>query len=305
MTSLTLGPGTPGTTRPATPATTRPGIPATTRPGTTGPGLSSAPVAAPVASPASTPAAAATRRPSEGSVHSWDLSTGVDGSGTRFVAFLSGCPLTCLYCHNPDTWKMRNGTRTSADAVIAEASTYVRFISVSGGGATVSGGEPLLQPVFTGELLHRMKHELGLHTALDTSGFLGVRATDALLRDTDLVLLDIKSWDPDTYKKVTGRPLRPTLDFARRLADLGQEVHVRFVLVPGLTDDPANVEGVAAFAADLGNVSRVDILPFHKLGEAKWQALAMPFTLHDTPSPTPEQVTSAREVFRAHGLNAV
>ncbi|MER5206623.1 pyruvate formate-lyase-activating protein [Streptomyces sp. NPDC002825] len=270
--------------------------------------------AAPAVSPASTPAAAATQRPSEGSVHSWDLSTGVDGPGTRFVTFLSGCPLTCLYCHNPDTWRMRNGMgvppsgswgSTSADAVIAEASKYVRFISASGGGATVSGGEPLLQPVFTGELLHRMKHELGLHTALDTSGFLGVRATDALLRDTDLVLLDIKSWDPDTYKKVTGRPLQPTLDFARRLADLGQEVHVRFVLVPGLTDDPANVEGVAAFAAGLGNVSRVDILPFHKLGEAKWQALAKPFTLHDTPSPAPEQVAAAREVFQSHGLHAV
>ncbi|MFJ3097011.1 pyruvate formate-lyase-activating protein [Streptomyces hydrogenans] len=254
---------------------------------------------------AATPAAAVTHRPSEGSVHSWDLSTGVDGPGTRFVTFLSGCPLTCLYCHNPDTWRMRNGKRTSADDVIAEASKYVRFISASGGGATVSGGEPLLQPVFTGELLHRMKHELGLHTALDTSGFLGVRATDALLRDTDLVLLDIKSWDPETYRKVTGRPLKPTLDFARRLADLGQDVHVRFVLVPGLTDDPADVEGVAAFAGGLGNVSRVDVLPFHKLGEAKWQALGMPFTLHDTPSPTPEQVATVREVFRSHGLNAV
>ncbi|WP_435866004.1 hypothetical protein [Streptomyces wedmorensis] len=115
----------------------------------------------------------------------------------------------------------------------------------------------------------------------------------------------IKSWDPDTYEKVTGRPPAPTLDFARRLAGLGQEVHVRFVLVPGLTDDPADVEGVAAFAAGLGNVSRVDILPFHKLGEAKWQALAMPFTLHDTPSRAGEQVSAAREVFQAQGLHAV
>ncbi|MFI8521440.1 hypothetical protein ACIGEZ_27005 [Streptomyces sp. NPDC085481] len=104
---------------------------------------------------------------------------------------------------------------------------------------------------------------------------------------------------------MTGRPLQPTLDFARRLADLGQEVHVRFVLVPGLTGDPANIEGVAAFAAGLGNVSRVDILPFHKLGEAKWQALAKPFTLHDTPSPTPQQVAVARTAFQAHGLYAV
>ncbi|MFD7083453.1 pyruvate formate-lyase-activating protein [Streptomyces sp. NPDC059918] len=250
-------------------------------------------------------AAAATHRPSEGSVHSWDLSTGVDGPGTRFVTFLSGCPLTCLYCHNPDTWRMRAGKRTSADEIIAEARKYTRFITASGGGATLSGGEPLLQPVFAGELLHRMKHELGLHTALDTSGFLGARATDALLRDVDLVLLDVKSWDRETYRKVTGRPLRPTLDFARRLAGLGKEVHLRFVLVPGLTDARENVEGVAAFAAGLGNVARVDVLPFHKLGEGKWEALGKEFTLHDTPPPTAEQVARARAVFEARGLTAV
>ncbi|MER5762399.1 pyruvate formate-lyase-activating protein [Streptomyces sp. NPDC002082] len=252
-----------------------------------------------------TPAAAATQRPSEGTVHSWDLSTGVDGPGTRFVTFLSGCPLTCLYCHNPDTMRMRNGKRTSADDVIAEARKYTKFIAASGGGATISGGEPLLQPVFAGELLHRMKNDLGLHTALDTSGFLGTRATDALLRDVDLVLLDIKSWDRETYKKVTGRPLEPTLDFARRLADLGKEVHLRFVLVPGLTDARENIEGVAAFAGALGNVSRVDVLPFHKLGESKWEALDMKFTLHDTPSPTAGQVAEAKAIFAAQGLNAV
>ncbi|AYG82294.1 Pyruvate formate-lyase 1-activating enzyme [Streptomyces hundungensis] len=254
---------------------------------------------------ACTAAGAATRRPIVGSVHSWDLSTGVDGPGTRFVTFLSGCPLTCLYCHNPDTWRMRNGKRTTADDVVAEAAKYRTFIRAAGGGATVSGGEPLLQPVFAGELLHRYKHELGLHTALDTSGFLGSRATDALLRDVDLVLLDIKSWDRDTYQKVTGRPLRPTLEFARRLAELGTEVHVRFVLVPGLTDDPANIEGVASFAASLGNVSRIDVLPFHKLGEGKWGALGMRFTLHDTPSPTPAAVAEAREIFTSYGLNAI
>ncbi|MFE4862439.1 pyruvate formate-lyase-activating protein [Streptomyces sp. NPDC056670] len=254
---------------------------------------------------ATTPAGAATRRPIVGSVHSWDLSTGVDGPGTRFVTFLSGCPLTCLYCHNPDTWRMRNGKRTTADDVVAEAAKYTTFIRAAGGGATVSGGEPLLQPVFAGELLHRYKHDLGLHTALDTSGFLGARATDALLRDVDLVLLDIKSWDTETYRKVTGRPLQPTLDFARRLADLGKEVHIRFVLVPGLTDDPANIDGVASFAASLGNVSRVDVLPFHKLGESKWEALDMNFTLHDTRSPAPEALTAARDIFTSHGLTAI
>ncbi|MFI5620796.1 pyruvate formate-lyase-activating protein [Streptomyces sp. NPDC051567] len=271
-------------------------------PGAVGPAV---PCVDAAASTGQTPAAAATQRPSEGSVHSWDLSTGVDGPGTRFVTFLAGCPLACLYCHNPDTMRMRNGRRTSADDVIAEARKYTRFISASGGGATVSGGEPLLQPVFAGELLHRMKHELGLHTALDTSGFLGARATDALLRDVDLVLLDIKSWDRETYRKVTGRPLEPTLDFARRLAALGKEVHLRFVLVPGLTDARENIEGVAAFAGGLGNVSRVDVLPFHKLGESKWDALDMRFTLHDTPSPTAGQVAAAKAVFAAQGLTAV
>ncbi|GAA3026122.1 pyruvate formate-lyase-activating protein [Kitasatospora albolonga] len=240
-----------------------------------------------------------------GSVHSWDLSTGVDGPGTRFVTFLAGCPLTCLYCHNPDTMKMRNGRRTTADAVVAEAAKYTTFIRASGGGATISGGEPLLQPAFAGELFHRYKHELGLHTALDTSGFLGARATDKLLADVDLVLLDIKSWDRELYRKVTGRPLEPTLDFARRLADLGKEVWVRFVLVPGLTDPVDNVEGVAGFAASLGNVTRVDVLPFHKLGAAKYEALGQDFALADTPSPTPEQVAAARGVFTRHGLNAV
>ncbi|MER5866834.1 pyruvate formate-lyase-activating protein [Kitasatospora sp. NPDC002040] len=254
---------------------------------------------------ATTPAGAASRRPIAGSVHSWDLSTGVDGPGTRFVTFLAGCPLTCLYCHNPDTMKMRNGKRTRADEVVAEAAKYTTFIQASGGGATISGGEPLLQPVFAGELFHRFKHELGLHTALDTSGFLGARATDSLLADVDLVLLDIKSWDRELYRKVTGRQLDPTLDFARRLADLGKEVWVRFVLVPGLTDPVENVEGVAAFAASLGNVSRVDVLPFHKLGAAKYEALGQDFALADTPSPTPEQVAAARAVFTGHGLNAI
>ncbi|GAA1072957.1 pyruvate formate-lyase-activating protein [Kitasatospora arboriphila] len=254
---------------------------------------------------AATPAAAVTRREPGGMFHSWDLSTGVDGPGTRFVAFLAGCPLRCQYCHNPDTRYMRDGRRVLADEVVGEAAKYGDFIAASGGGATVSGGEPLLQSVFTGELLHRFKHELGLHTALDTSGYLGSRATDALLSDTDLVLLDIKSWDRSLYRRLTARELGPTLTFARRLADLGKEVWVRFVLVPGLTDRPENVEGVAAFTASLGNVSRVDVLPFHRLGAEKWRALGLEFTLADTPVPTAGQTAAARAVFAAHGLHAV
>ncbi|MER7702601.1 pyruvate formate-lyase-activating protein [Kitasatospora sp. NPDC097605] len=243
--------------------------------------------------------------PVTGRLHSWDLSTGVDGPGTRFVAFLAGCPLRCQYCHNPDTRYLADGREVTAGEVVREAARCTDFIRASGGGATVSGGEPLLQPALTGELLHRFKHELGLHTALDTSGYLGARAGDALLADTDLVLLDIKSWDRALYRRVTGRDLSPTLDFARRLAGLGTEVHLRFVLVPGLTDPAANVEGVAAFAASLGNVTRVDVLPFHKLGAAKWSALGLDFPLAGTPVPTTDQTAAARAVFTAHGLYTV
>ena len=153
-------------------------------------------------------------------MHSWDLSTGVDGPGTRFVVFTAGCPLRCVYCHNPDTWSGRAGQRMSAAEVLAQAGRYRRFIGAAGGGLTVSGGEPLLQPAFTRAVLAGAK-ELGLHTALDTSGYLGARADDELLDATDLVLLDIKSFDPAIARRVTGRGIAPTLAFARRLADRG------------------------------------------------------------------------------------
>ncbi|MGW4735887.1 pyruvate formate-lyase-activating protein [Streptomyces shenzhenensis] len=245
-----------------------------------------------------------TVEPVTGRVHSWDLSTGVDGPGTRFVLFLSGCPLRCLYCANPDTWHMRDGRRTTVDEVMAEAEKYRAFITTAGGGVTLTGGEALLQPAFTAGIFRRCK-ELGLHTALDTSGFLGRRASDALLADTDLVLLDIKSFDVSAYRRLTGGDLAPTLTFATRLDRLGVPVWIRYVLVPGWTDDPGAVDGLGAFLAGLGNVDRVDVLPFHKLGAHKYDALGIPFPLRDTPAPDPELTERVREQFREHGLRAL
>ncbi|RKN40318.1 pyruvate formate lyase-activating protein [Micromonospora endolithica] len=237
-----------------------------------------------------------------GSVHSYDLSTAVDGPGTRFVAFLAGCPLRCRFCHSPDTWSRRNGRRTTVDDLLAEIGRYRRFIEVAGGGVTLSGGEPLQQARFTGEVLRRC-HDLGLHTALDTSGFLGDRADDALLDATDLVLLDVKSWDPETYRQVTRTgAVAPTLRFGRRLADRGTPIWVRFVLVPGLTDDPRNVDGVAGYAASLGTVRRVEVLPFHRLGAHKYAELGLRFPLADTAPPTPELLAEVRARFAARGL---
>nr|WP_260695832.1 pyruvate formate-lyase-activating protein [Streptomyces sp. IB201691-2A2] len=236
-----------------------------------------------------------------GRIHSWDLSTGVDGPGTRFVLFVNGCPLRCLYCANPDTWHMRDGREATVDEVMAEIDKYRGFITTAGGGVTLTGGEPLLQPAFTGAVLRRCKEE-GLHTAVDTSGFLGARVTDELLADTDLVLLDIKAFEIATYRKLTGGELAPTLSFATRLDRLGIPAWIRYVLVPGWTDDPEAVDGLARFVAGLGNVDRVDVLPFHKLGASKYEALDIPFPLRDNPVPAPALTERVREQFREHGL---
>ena len=237
-----------------------------------------------------------------GCVHSWDLSTGVDGPGTRLVIFLSGCPLRCRYCQNPDTWA-RRGAEQGVHEVAELIRRYRPFIMLSGGGVTLSGGEPLLQPEFCIGILTAAKHAK-LHTALDTSGFLGRRASDELLDLTDLVLLDIKAGAAETARRLTLRPLAPTLRFAERLAGRGDHVWLRYVLVPGFNDDPAEIESVAAFAAGLGNVERVDLLPFHTLGEPKYAELGIPFPLAGNPTPTREQVASALAVFRGHGLVA-
>jgi pyruvate formate lyase activating enzyme len=168
---------------------------------------------------------------------------------------------------------------------------------------TITGGEPLLQPAFTAALLRRCK-EAGLHTALDTSGFLGTRATDQLLADTDLVLLDIKSFDTDTYRELTGGRLEPTLNFATRLDRLGVPMWIRYVLVPGWTDDLRSVDALARFVANLSAVDRVDVLPFHKLGAEKYDALGIPFPLRDNPVPDPAMIDRVRQRFREHGLSA-
>jgi pyruvate formate lyase activating enzyme len=239
-----------------------------------------------------------------GYIHSYETMGTVDGPGMRFVLFLTGCPLRCRYCHNPDTWRLQNGSRTTVDDVMDEIGKYADFLIESDGGITISGGEPLVQPQFLAHILRRCK-EIGLHTALDTSGFLGRRMTDAMLADTDLVLLDIKSSIPDIYKAVTGVSIEPTLEFARRLDADGTPVWVRYVLVPGLTDDVENVAGVAEFLATLGNVERVEILPFHKMGEHKWQALNLEYRLKNTESPSTDLVSRVQDQFRQRKLEVL
>ncbi len=236
-----------------------------------------------------------------GMVHSWELVTAVDGPGTRMTTFLSGCPLRCLYCHNPDTMKMRAGTPVRADDLLARIKRYRGVFKATKGGITLSGGEVLMQPAFAGKILRGAK-AMGVHTALDTSGFLGANASDELLADVDLVLLDVKSGDPEIYKRVTGRELAPTLAFGRRLNDLGIETWLRFVQVPDLTDFDENIAPIVDYAASLTNVSRVEILPFHQMGRDKWAEIGMKYELDDTEPPTPQRTAHVRAMFEAQGI---
>ena len=239
-----------------------------------------------------------------GSVHSWDLSTGVDGPGTRMTLFMAGCGMRCQFCQNPDTWRMRDGVRHTVDEVIERVSRYATIMKVTGGGLTVSGGEPLLQARFVMNVFRRCK-DLGIHTALDTAGLLGARLSDDDLNYVDLTLLDIKSGLPETYQRVTGRPLQPTLDFAERLSRLGKTMWIRFVLVPGLTDAPENVDAIASFVAELDAVERLEVLPFHQLGREKWAATGEPYLLGETRSPSPELVDRVRGQFAEYGINVM
>lgn len=235
-----------------------------------------------------------------GYIHSVEVGSFVDGPGTRYVVFLSGCPLRCLYCHNPDAWK-RAGEPVEAEAVIDNIARTAEFLRAGDGGVTVSGGEPLAQAAFAHEILLGAKR-MGLHTALDTSGYLGDRMTDDMLDAIDLVLLDLKSWVPETYRHVTGVDIEPTLRFARRLSALCKPTWIRFVLVPGLTDDPDNVTGLAEFVATLNNIERVEVIPYHEMGARKWEELAMPYALTGTVPPTPESVERVKGIFESHGV---
>jgi pyruvate formate lyase activating enzyme len=226
----------------------------------------------------------------------------VDGPGLRYVVFTSGCPLRCLYCHNPETQGRPRGKQTTAGAVLADVLRYKRFLRH--GGLTISGGEPLMQPDFIHAIFLGAK-EAGIHTALDTSGFLGARASEEFLDQVDLVLLDIKSGLSETYKEVTGVSLAPTLAFARRLDERGIKMWIRFVLVPGLTDGEENIRQIARFVSGLSHVDRVEILPFHKMGEEKYARAGISYRLAETPPPSPQQIQRARQFFAAEGVKAV
>lgn len=236
-----------------------------------------------------------------GYIHSIETAATLDGPGIRFVAFLSGCHFRCQYCHNPDTWKLKHGLHVTIDDMMEEIERYADFLIRYGGGVTLSGGEVMVQDRFVKNLVRRIKQR-GIHVALDTNGYRGDHVSDQLMADVDLWLLDLKAFDDDLHKRITGQSNAPVLDFARRLSEAGEKMWIRYVLVPGLTDDPDDIEHLTEFIETLNGVERVEVLRFHQMGAFKWRELGIEYKLADTKPPSTELVDRVHHQFAARGL---
>ena len=239
-----------------------------------------------------------------GFLHSYTTGSAVDGPGIRVVAWTTACMFRCQYCHNPDTWTLSNGIPVTLERAIDGVRKYAHGLKLMHGGFTLSGGEPLMQDRFAVRLLSAVK-AMGVHTAMETNGFFGDRLSDDELKNIDLVILDMKAFTPEQHELVTGiKDNAEVFHFARRLAEMKRPMWLRYVLVPGLTDVDEEMEQMAKFAASLGVVERVEILPFHQLGEYKWERLKLGYKLLDTKPPSGERIANAIGIFQAAGLNA-
>lgn len=232
-----------------------------------------------------------------GRIHSFESFGTVDGPGIRFVIFMQGCPLKCQYCHNRDTWDTSGGSPYTLEQILQKALRLKPYFHTSGGGVTVSGGEPLLQAPFLVALFKKLK-ELGIHTVLDTSGSLPIQDTiQELLHYTDLVLLDIKHINHEKCITLTGAPNTNTLRFAHYLSENQIPMWIRQVLIPGITDDEKDLNDLKDFIRDLKTVDKVELLPYHNLGKFKWEQLGLKYALENISSPTPEEVKRAKEIL--------
>ncbi|MDC7124661.1 MAG: pyruvate formate-lyase-activating protein [Spirochaetales bacterium] len=236
-----------------------------------------------------------------GRIHSIETCGMVDGPGLRFVVFLQGCPLRCRYCHNPDTWNCDGGKITSSEEIVNEALKYKTWMETSGGGITLSGGEPLFQPEFAENIIDRA-HKKGISVALDTSGFGNLSKTSNCLDKADLIILDIKTALPDEYKKLTGVSSEKTLTTLEYLKKIKKPLWIRHVLVPGLTDDIAQLTALKNLLLDIPTLEKFEFLPFHKMGEQKWEQLEYNYTLTNTKPPKPDFVSKITKDFSLAGI---
>lgn len=240
-----------------------------------------------------------------GRIHSIESFGTVDGPGIRYIVFMQGCLMRCQYCHNRDTWDLDDGKEMVVDELMSQIKTYRPFLESSGGGVTASGGEAILQAEFVAELFSACKKE-GIHTCLDTNGFVRKYepVIDELLDNTDLVLLDIKQMDDPTHINLTKVSNQRTLQFAEYLAKRGQKTWIRYVVVNGFTDDVASAIKLAEFIKPMSNVEKVELLPYHQLGEHKWQAYGEISPLANISPPSKETMLAVQNVFTERGIKA-
>lgn len=234
-----------------------------------------------------------------GRIHSIESFGTLDGPGIRYVLFMQGCPLRCLYCHNPDARSLDAGKAMTAGEVLADILTYRPYIRR--GGVTLSGGEPLLQPAFACALLDGCR-EHRVHSAIDTSGAIPLAASHTAIDLADLILLDIKAIDDDLCVSLTGTGNRHALATLDYCESTKKDVWIRHVLVPGYTLDDKRLARLADHLTRFSCIRRVELLPFHKMGEYKWKKLECPYLLKETPAPTDDEVARAKAIFRQRNL---
>ncbi|MDD4801906.1 MAG: pyruvate formate-lyase-activating protein [Syntrophomonas sp.] len=234
-----------------------------------------------------------------GYIHSIETFGTLDGPGLRYVIFMQGCPLRCSFCHNPDTWKMRFGKPKSADWLVEDIINYIPYFRSSGGGVTVSGGEPLLQAPFLTSLFARLK-KLNIHTAVDTSGYAEVEKIRELMTLTDLVMLSVKHPEPVSHRIICDQSNERPLAFARYLLKIQMRVWIRYVIIPGVTNRTVDLENLAAMLRKMPNVERVELLPYNTMGIGKWKDLGLTYRLQDIPSPTGKEMEDAIGYLSKH-----
>lgn len=238
----------------------------------------------------------------KGYIHSIETAGMVDGPGVRYVIFLQGCLLRCKFCHNADTWELHSGKEVSVEELLSDIEEYLPYYKNSGGGVTISGGEPLLQIDFIIELFKELKKR-GIHTTIDTSA--GNYSNDEtfidkvkkLLSVTDLVLLDIKHIDSKKHKELTGKRNEHILEFANFLSNENVPTWIRHVLVPGHTDKEEDLKKLSLFIQSLQNVEKIELLPYHQLGIYKWTQLGLDYPLKNVSPPTTEQINKAKKIL--------
>ena len=229
-----------------------------------------------------------------GRIHSIETFGALDGPGIRYIVFLQGCPLRCKYCHNPDSWDASAGSVWSAGRLMNDILRYKNFIS--SGGVTLSGGEPLLQHEFCGEVL-RMCGKNGLHTAVDTSGVIPLASCRDAVDAADLILLDIKELLDEDAKNLTGTGSRNALELLAYREETQKPVWIRHVLIPGITMIDEKLMRLRDYLADFKCIEKIELLPFHQMGGYKWEALGRAYPLKDTPEPTQEEILHAKSLM--------